>query len=238
MNIRIAAAKALALVGRDGVAATARRALWYASGRKFTPDPFDTARATDTSGETPPWKLGAHSANERFAEKYQASSAEAVVEAVAFAKVVPSSLTFIDLGCGKGRTLIIAAELGFKQVIGVEFAPALVDIAKVNLDKLVIQNASVLRLDAATYSFPDEDFVLYMYNPFRTEVMSYVVNNLRLVQTRAIFIIYARPLCSEMFDRCDFLTRLGSPPNNAEIVVWTTMRGIDHSRNPKPSFEH
>src|SRR5207245_5268496 len=33
---------------------------------------------------------------------------------------VPSQLTFVDFGCGKGRALVLAAEHGFRRVLGIE----------------------------------------------------------------------------------------------------------------------
>jgi SAM-dependent methyltransferase len=222
MNLRIAGGKALASLRRDGVAATARKALWYAIQRKPIPDPFDVAHGTDTGGITPAWGLRTESRNSGFAGRYQASPAEEVAEAVAFAKITASSTTFVDLGCGKGRTLIVAAELGFKCVIGVEFSPALVKIAKTNLAKLAVTNADVLCLDAAFYSFPNEDFALYLYNPFSIEVMQCVLNNLRTSRATTVWVIYKHPVCGEIFDHCGFLSRIGSPPGNTDIAVWRT----------------
>jgi predicted RNA methylase len=37
----------------------------------------------------------------------------------------PAAFTFIDLGCGTGRTLLLAADHGYGRVIGVELDPAL-----------------------------------------------------------------------------------------------------------------
>src|ERR1700710_2266387 len=36
----------------------------------------------------------------------------------------------LDLGCGKGRVLAIAAAYGFKEIIGVDFSPALCEDAE------------------------------------------------------------------------------------------------------------
>ena len=46
---------------------------------------------------------------------------------------------FVDIGCGKGRVLIIAATFGFKNVKGIEFSPKLRAFAKKNI-KIVCQN--------------------------------------------------------------------------------------------------
>ena len=41
--------------------------------------------------------------------------------------------TFIDFGCGKGKVLLLAAELPFQRIIGIEFSPALARVAEENL---------------------------------------------------------------------------------------------------------
>ena len=41
--------------------------------------------------------------------------------------------TFIDIGCGKGRVVMLAAEYAFREVIGVELNPALAQVARQNL---------------------------------------------------------------------------------------------------------
>lgn len=223
INVRVAAAKALALVRRDGLVATAQRAVWYVTPHATDADPFDVARGTNTGGVIPPWKLGADATNARFATQYQASDPKELTDAVGFAQIDPSTLSFIDLGCGKGRTLVVAAELGFRCIVGVEFAPDLVEIARTNLEKLSIgASTKVLCLDASQYPFPHDDFVLYMYNPFSAEVMRRVVENLSVSQAKTVTVIYKRPLCSELFDRCNFLARLGSPPGNADVIVWAS----------------
>jgi predicted RNA methylase len=42
--------------------------------------------------------------------------------------------TFVDIGSGKGRALIIAAEYAFKRIIGVEYSPSLATICRRNLE--------------------------------------------------------------------------------------------------------
>ena len=44
----------------------------------------------------------------------------------------PRESVFVDFGCGKGRTLVVAAELGFAGVRGVEFAAELCESAEKN----------------------------------------------------------------------------------------------------------
>ena len=49
----------------------------------------------------------------------------------------------------------MASKLGFQQVIGVEFARELVDIARTNLAKMRISKAVVRHGDAAEFHFPE-----------------------------------------------------------------------------------
>lgn len=91
-----------------------------------------------------------------------------------------STYTFIDFGSGKGRVLLLAAELPFARVQGVELSPELHARAVKN-----IRSARALRRRAATiesttqdateYELPDTDLVLYFANPFGPAVMRTVL---------------------------------------------------------------
>ena len=122
---------------------------------------------------------------------------------------------FIDLGSGKGRALIYAAESGFDRCTGVEFSPALHAVAQKNIEAYRRATGSDCRfalhcMDAVDFEYPDDDIVLFMYNPFGSEVMRQVVGRLKeLVETSAkdLFLLYRNPTCSDDF-RASGLTRL------------------------------
>ena len=132
----------------------------------------------------------------------------------------PRTFTFIDLGCGKGRALLVAANLGFKQVIGVEFVHELAETAKKNLDILGITNAVVELADAAEYYFPGGGIVVYLNNPFSGEVMEKVIVNLKRSLPKKVYVIYTNPTCAALFDSCDFLARLNSPKEIPDLQIW------------------
>jgi SAM-dependent methyltransferase len=97
--------------------------------------------------------------------------------------VEPGRFTFVDLGCGKGRMLILAAELGFKKAVGVEFCPELSAQAKRNVEKYEAKfrrgaGLAVEHLDATLFEFPDEPLVIFFYNSFRGEALREVLGNL------------------------------------------------------------
>ncbi len=94
-----------------------------------------------------------------------------------------SDYTFIDLGSGKGRVLLLAAQYGFRKVVGVEFRQELHERAVQNARNWRGQESScspieLLNVDARDYIFPDENLVLYFFNPFGQEIMKSLLNRL------------------------------------------------------------
>lgn len=91
--------------------------------------------------------------------------------------------TFIDIGSGKSRTLLLASHYPFAEIIGVEFARELVEIARSNIERLSdptqkCRALSVVEADAAAYDFPQVPLVVYFYNPFSKDVFDIVLMNL------------------------------------------------------------
>jgi SAM-dependent methyltransferase len=192
-------------------------------------DDFDLKHGTDTSGDIPLWNFTIDSPNARFGVRYQPSDEQELAAAISFLPEDPRNLTFIDLGCGKGRALLVAAQLGFKQVIGVEFARELVDIARNNLVNLRIANAVVVESDASEYRFPGGDMVVYLYNPFSEEIVRKVIANLSKFASKKLYVIYTASEYPALFDQSGFLTRLGSPPERDYIQIWSATDRESHS---------
>jgi len=119
----------------------------------------------------------------------------------------PASV-FIDLGAGKGRVLMLASKLQFKQIIGVEISAQLAGIATRNLRIFRAREehtppVELVRLDAASYHFPADPLVIFLYNPFNVPVMQRVIDNLvesSLRAARRVVVIYFRPELAEMWD--------------------------------------
>jgi SAM-dependent methyltransferase len=98
--------------------------------------------------------------------------------------VVPAQVdqyTFIDLGSGKGRVLFLAAQRGFRRVIGVEFAVELHRAAEGNVARSTLPEKDRIELvlgDAARFEFPLEPLVVHFNNPFNETVMTEVIDRL------------------------------------------------------------
>jgi hypothetical protein len=84
--------------------------------------------------------------------------------------------TFVDVGAGMGRAMLLAAEMPFKAVVGVELHPGLAAIARKNMAlwrKAGRARApmSLICGDAVEYQWPEGPLVAFLFNPFGAAVM-------------------------------------------------------------------
>jgi SAM-dependent methyltransferase len=123
---------------------------------------------------------------------------------------------FIDFGCGKGKALLVAAELPFKQIVGIEISSKLISVAEENIRKYVRRterlNAIQLAcMDVCDYPIPREPVVCYFYNPFDAQVMQRVLAKLYAslaAAPREAFVVYSYPppAAQIVMDESGFLT--------------------------------
>jgi SAM-dependent methyltransferase len=82
--------------------------------------------------------------------------------------------TFVDVGCGKGRVLMLAALQGFDTIIGIEFAPLICQIAEQNLVRFSGRRPaewSIVNADATAADLPSGvPLLIYSFNPFKAEI--------------------------------------------------------------------
>jgi hypothetical protein len=84
--------------------------------------------------------------------------------------------SFIDIGCGKGRAVIMASEFAFQGAIGVELHDSLAKIAEANVAVWKAAGRSICPTrivcqDATEFVFPEGASLLYLYNPFAAPVL-------------------------------------------------------------------
>lgn len=142
------------------------------------------------------------------AVRYQATAPEAFARAFEVLDADPASATFIDLGCGKGRTLLLAQQLGFRSIVGVEIDSALAEVARRNISRSAASNVEVRTGDAGAYKFDAEPTVVYLYNPFLERTMQRVLDNLEAsvrANPRPIYVIYYNPVVRRLIDERRFL---------------------------------
>jgi SAM-dependent methyltransferase len=189
MNLRFIR-KGLAVYAHEGISGIWARVPKFLRGAPdlLARDDFDQTRGVTTAAGVELWKLTIPSKDWVRGMAYTAVSPAAFSNAMARLAIQPDRFTFIDLGSGKGRALILAGEYGFKRIIGVEFAPALCEIAQHNL-LLAKKRAEVVCQSATEFAFPKEPTVIFMYCPFSSDILERVLRNIH----QDGFIVYINP---------------------------------------------
>jgi SAM-dependent methyltransferase len=181
---------------------------------------FDLARKVDTDGKCSIRALTVVGENAAAANPYQASSERLFRDHIAELDVPLEQFTFLDLGCGKGRTLILACDFPFRRIIGVEFVKELAEVAIRNLQTLGLSNrVEVVLGDAVEYDFPDGPLLTYLYNPFGADLVARVTSRLAN-RMQLNILLYENPQCRDALDPRFEITK-----NDSSYL-------IAHSRRP------
>lgn len=124
--------------------------------------------------------------------------------------------TFLDLGSGKGRTLLMASDYPFCRIVGVELLHSLHQIAQENLRlyKSESQKWSALEsicADATAFPLPNDPLVIFLFNPFPESGMRKVVANIEQslrANPRPVYVLYHNPLLEHTLGECALLKKI------------------------------
>jgi SAM-dependent methyltransferase len=147
----------------------------------FMRHPFDVANGVRTSGLVAGRNLKSGHLHDRHATAYY-GVAPSVFRALLtrWRRTRPAAqiedAAFIDIGAGMGRAVLMAAQMGFRSVWGVELNPTLLRIARRNLaawrkSGRAVSPVRMLGGDAAEFMFPSGPCVAFLFNPFGSAVM-------------------------------------------------------------------
>ena len=172
-------------IEQRGVRGTAMQALGRVmdSGGSAKPaiHPFDEEFGTETSGFLSGGGLAGGHAHDQFSTAYYGVAPSRMRQALA--RWIDTAgtgdvreYTFVDVGSGKGRAVMLASELPFREVVGVELSADLHEVAKRNLRTWWEsgRGRSPTRLvqgDALSLSLPEGRLLIFLYNPFLAPVM-------------------------------------------------------------------
>lgn len=162
---------------------------------------------------------------------YVPSTASVIRNVLATIPLKPNEFTFVDMGSGKGRALLVASEFSYAKIVGIELSDHLHEIAEANVKRFGppsqrCVNFELRCMDAADYSFSDAPLVLFLFDPFGREVLEKVVANLEAslsATPRAAYVVYFCPHFEEVLKHSTALRKLkeGGPrwqPWNRYVV--------------------
>ena len=123
-----------------------------------------------------------------------------------FIKQFENKEGFLDLGCGKGRALAVAAHFGFNPVIGLDFHPKLsteaAQLTGTLKEEFPKTSFKVINNDAFYFEIPGNISTIFLFNPFDEVIMSGVIGNIlksQQITPRVIRVLYANPVHKELF---------------------------------------
>lgn len=145
--------------------------------------------------------------------RYQPSEPSLFHQILRSLPVAPDGFTFIDLGSGKGRTLLMASDYPFRRIIGVEFLAELDAIARENIARYHSDRQNCFAMeshagDARDFVFPDEPTVVYLFNPFPENVLPTVLANLHdslIHSPRPLYLAYHNLVHEKAFGEQEWL---------------------------------
>jgi SAM-dependent methyltransferase len=205
-------------------------------GRLFPPrearHPFDLAHHVDTGGLIYADGLSTGHQHDIHSSGYYATAPSLFRGAIehwsATLEASPFRLAdyaFVDIGCGKGRVMLLASEYAFREVIGIELNPQLASTARRNLHRWMrrkrwvplvsrfwrpgilrpgkpIPRVRILEGDALSTPLPDGPVLLFFFNSFEEEMVRLWLDSLvEAAATRSapIDVIYLHPEHHKLF---------------------------------------
>src|SRR2546426_7809454 len=185
---------------------------------------YDWDYRVNTTSATVSWRnrlLG------MFHSPYQPTEPSLFHEMLSTLGIDFGEFTFIDLGSGKGRVLLMAGDYAFRRIVGLELLPELHRVAQENLSQYKSNSQQCFALeticsDAREFAFPAEPTVLYLFNPLPEEGLVQVIANLdRSLREapRPLYVIYHNPLLDHVLAQC---SGLGEHSGTLQFCVYAS----------------
>lgn len=151
-----------------------------------------------------------------------------------------SGYTLVDLGCGKGRAVIVASEFPFRAITGVELSTRLANTARKNAAVIArrFPNRPGITIHAANiteFQLPEGALVLFMYHAIGSELLAQLLMNLESslgAEGAHTFFVYDNPVHGKVLDASPAFTRWyadmvpHSKGSGADaVVIWQSVAG-------------
>ncbi len=139
---------------------------------------------------------------------YQGATYYALLKVMREIQQYAHSYSFMDIGCGKGRVLVVSEYFGFKKIGGIDLDKDLIDIASKNIaarkHAKTATEFHVYCANALEMNYPNEPTVYFLFNPFNKEVMDGVLKKICTQNSHRNMFVYMNPTAKEVFNTSDF----------------------------------
>ena len=182
--------------------------------RRYGDAEYDWHYRVNTTSATVGWRerlLG------QFHSAYQPTEPALFKQMMASLEIDFQEFTFVDIGSGKGRVLLMAADYPFRRILGIELFPALHRVAQENLSAYKSDSQQCFALetvcgDAREFVFPAEPIMLYLFNslpePALIEVMANLDDSLSQFP-RVVYLLYHNPLLEHVLTQHPAFNKIG-----------------------------
>lgn len=205
--------------------------------------PFDREYGTDTSGNVPVRDLRPTEDLSERAMPYSGSQPSIVRKAIRLLQD-HERYVFVDLGCGKGRPLLVASDFPFRRIVGIDISPSLATCAERNAnlfgerypDRTKIE---IVCSDIQQFEIDAPHIVAFIYHSVPRPVLQRLVHTLEAAlrsTAQHIVFIYYNPVCGDVLDSSGSFVRmfaqaipydideLGYGPDTRDsVVMWQSV---------------
>ncbi|MGO9876442.1 MAG: class I SAM-dependent methyltransferase [Acidimicrobiia bacterium] len=168
--------------------------------------PFDREMGIDAGGFVDPTTMNIDPALAGKINFYLASQPSIVQRSIERIPD-PADSTFLDIGCGKGRPMMVASQFPFARIVGWELSADLAAVAIANFSNALGADGSarfdVVVGNAVEMRFPAGRLVVFVYHAMGCELLQQLVHNLERAlesDVEHVYFVYYNPVCAEILD--------------------------------------
>lgn len=170
---------------------------------------FDLIRGVDTHVWEPDSNLRLNERNKDDGVFYMASWKSTVVEStncvINRINEPLENFTFLDVGCGKGKVILVWDEIlpAKVKIVGIDYNDYLLSVCRSNLRKRASTNriqlvhSDITKINLDCY----DKLVLYLYNPFSKTILEQFLKSLKAID---LYVIYNNPIHDQVFETLGF----------------------------------
>jgi len=190
---------------------------------------FDRQHGIETSKRVHLSDLKVESPNWIYCDGYWPTPPNVFQDALSALTSKPEDLVFVDFGSGKGRVLLMASELPFRKIIGVEFSSELHGIAQQNIRSYrsatqKCRDITCVCADFTQFPIPPEPLFVFLYNPSSKAITTDLAQNIAKSfeeRPRELWVLYVTP-AYDVFESGNPLA-LRKIKSTAQYTVYTNL---------------